>query len=70
MPALRRRGSCSGEVPDDTDQALAGLELHSLTEGLALQLGSDPDATASRAALTLVTARVQAVFPGRCRQYE
>ncbi|MFC8130471.1 hypothetical protein [Streptomyces sp. NPDC057302] len=39
--------------------------------GLALQLGSDADtdATDSRAALGLLTARVRAVFPGRCRQY-
>ncbi|WKX71727.1 TetR/AcrR family transcriptional regulator [Streptomyces sp. XD-27] len=67
-----RNGKECGEVRDETDQALAALELHGLVEGLALQLGSDadPDAAASRAALGLVTARVQAVFPGRCRQYE
>ncbi|MFD5349789.1 hypothetical protein ACFWJY_40075, partial [Streptomyces anulatus] len=63
-----RRGG--GAARDDTDQDLAALELHSLAEGLALQLGSDPGATASRAALALVSARVQAAFPGRCRQYE
>ncbi|WP_179233786.1 TetR/AcrR family transcriptional regulator [Streptomyces sp. CS057] len=63
-------GKECGEVPDDTDQDLAALELHSLAEGLALQLGSDPDAATSRTALALVSARVQAVFPGRCRQYE
>ncbi|MFI7285135.1 TetR family transcriptional regulator C-terminal domain-containing protein [Streptomyces anulatus] len=59
-----------GEVPDDTDQDLAALELHSLVEGLAPQLGCEPDAATSRAALALVTTRVQAVFPGRCRPYE
>ncbi|MFE6161631.1 TetR/AcrR family transcriptional regulator [Streptomyces sp. NPDC056486] len=62
-------GKECGEVPADTDPDLAALELHCLAEGLALQLGSDPDATESRAAVGLVTARVQAVFPGRCRQY-
>lgn len=62
-------GKECGEVPHDTDPDRAALELHSLVEGLALQLGSDPDTAASRAALDLVTARVQAVFPGRCRQY-
>ncbi|AXE80401.1 TetR/AcrR family transcriptional regulator [Streptomyces atratus] len=63
-------GKECGEVPDDTDPALAALELHCLVEGLALQLGSDPGAAASRTAFDLVTARVQTVFPGRCRQYE
>ncbi|GGV67813.1 TetR family transcriptional regulator [Streptomyces longisporoflavus] len=68
-------GKECGEVPADTDPDLAALELHSLTEGLALQLGSgadtdtDPGAAESQAALGLVTARVRAVFPGRCRQY-
>ncbi|WP_164551849.1 TetR/AcrR family transcriptional regulator [Streptomyces sp. WAC 01529] len=65
-----RNGKECGEVPQDTDHGLAALELHCLTEGLALQLGSEPDATASRAALDLLTARVQNAFPGRCRQYE
>ncbi|MFE2290937.1 TetR/AcrR family transcriptional regulator [Streptomyces sp. NPDC059452] len=73
-----QNGKECGEVPDGTDQDLAALELHSLVEGLALQLGSGPDADAadaanadaSRTALALVAARVQAVFPGRCRQYE
>ncbi|MGW0959196.1 TetR/AcrR family transcriptional regulator [Streptomyces gelaticus] len=63
-------GKECGEVPPDTDPALASLELHCLTEGLALELGSEPDADASRAALDLVAARVRAAFPGRCRQYE
>lgn len=63
-------GKECGEVPDDTDPALAALELHSLLEGLALQLGSDPGAATSRTAFDLVTTRVQAVFPGRCRRYE
>ncbi|MFJ1787330.1 TetR family transcriptional regulator C-terminal domain-containing protein [Streptomyces anulatus] len=63
-------GKECGEVPDDTDQDLTALELHSLAEGLALRLGSNPDAATSRTALTLASARVQAVFPGLCRQYE
>ncbi|MFD0344316.1 TetR/AcrR family transcriptional regulator [Streptomyces sp. NPDC127117] len=67
-------GKECGEVPHDTDAALAALDLHCLTEGLALELGSDPDtapdAGTSRAALDLVAARVRTVFPGRCRQYE
>ncbi|MDG4859695.1 TetR/AcrR family transcriptional regulator [Streptomyces sp. T-3] len=62
-------GKECGEVPDDSDPETAALELHSLVEGLALQLGSDPDDAASRAALALVSTRVQAVFPGRCLQY-
>ncbi|WP_328905618.1 TetR family transcriptional regulator [Streptomyces sp. NBC_00234] len=65
-----RNGKECGEVPADSDPDLAALELHSLVEGLALQLGSDPDGAASRSALDLVSARVKAVFPGRCRQYE
>ncbi|MFI6644365.1 TetR/AcrR family transcriptional regulator [Streptomyces sp. NPDC050504] len=66
-----RNGKECGEVPDDTDPELAALELHSLVEGLGQQLGSDADADASRAALALglLTGRVRAVFPGRCRQY-
>ncbi|MFD6279539.1 TetR/AcrR family transcriptional regulator [Streptomyces sp. NPDC060209] len=63
-------GKECGEVPGGTDPGLAALELHSLVEGLALQLGSDPDETASRTALNLVSARVREAFPGRCRQYE
>lgn len=62
-------GKECGEVPPDADPDLAALELHSLTEGLALQLGSDPDDDAARAALGLVAKRARAVFPGRCRQY-
>ncbi|WP_431045863.1 TetR/AcrR family transcriptional regulator [Streptomyces sp. P1-3] len=65
-----QNGKECGEVPHDTDPALTALELHSLAEGLALQLGSDPDATAASAALAVVTARVQTAFPGHCRQYE
>ncbi len=63
-------GKECGEVPEGTDPAVSALDLHCLVEGLALQLGSDPDETASRAAFDLLTARVTAVFPGRCRQYE
>ncbi|MFC9944995.1 TetR/AcrR family transcriptional regulator [Streptomyces pratensis] len=63
-------GKECGEVQGGSDPDLAALELHSLVEGLALQLGSDPDRAASRTALNLVSARVREVFPGRCRQYE
>ncbi|MEU4269191.1 TetR/AcrR family transcriptional regulator [Streptomyces sp. NPDC026092] len=62
-------GKECGEVPVDSDPALAALELHSLVEGLALQLGPEPDDSAARTALDLVSTRVHAVFPGRCRQY-
>ncbi|WP_369216798.1 TetR/AcrR family transcriptional regulator [Streptomyces flavofungini] len=62
-------GKECGEVPADSDPDLAALELHSLAEGLALQLGSDADTTACRTALALVSKRVRAVFPGRCRQF-
>ncbi|MFD3947296.1 TetR/AcrR family transcriptional regulator [Streptomyces sp. NPDC058579] len=63
-------GNECGEVPVDSDPALAALQLHGLVEGLALQLGPEPDDTAARTALELVSTRVQAVFPGQCRQYE
>ncbi|MFG3259101.1 TetR/AcrR family transcriptional regulator [Streptomyces sp. NPDC048172] len=65
-----------GEVPEGTDPAPPALALHSLVEGLALQLGAQPepdtgpDDVTAAAALELLTARVHAVFPGRCRQYE
>ncbi|MER5277462.1 TetR family transcriptional regulator C-terminal domain-containing protein [Streptomyces sp. NPDC002809] len=63
-------GKECGEVLDDTNPELAALELHSLVEGLALQLGFDATADDARTSLDLVSMRVQAVFPGRCRQYE
>ncbi|MGW2084622.1 hypothetical protein [Streptomyces sp. NPDC001880] len=71
MPATAvHSGKECGEVPLDTDPASASLELHCPTEGLALELGSAPDADASAAVLGLVAARVRAAIPGRCRQYE
>ncbi|MGW6536178.1 TetR/AcrR family transcriptional regulator [Streptomyces sp. NPDC055051] len=69
LAAAVRNGKECGEVPDATDPDLTALELHGLVEGLALQLGSDPDTAASRAALALVTSRTRAAFPGPCRQY-
>ncbi|MFB6818045.1 TetR/AcrR family transcriptional regulator [Streptomyces sp. NPDC056347] len=63
-------GKECGEVPDGTNPELAALELHSLAEGLALQLGFDAAADDARTSLDLVSMRVQAVFPGICRQYE
>ncbi|MGW6270039.1 TetR/AcrR family transcriptional regulator [Streptomyces sp. NPDC055060] len=64
-----RNGKECGEVPADADPDLAALELHCLAEGLALRLGADPDPADARTALGLLAARVQAVFPGHCRQY-
>ncbi|MFF0739647.1 TetR/AcrR family transcriptional regulator [Streptomyces sp. NPDC004111] len=62
-------GKECGEVPAATDPARAALELHSLTEGLALQLGSDPAAATAQSTQDLLAARVATVFSGRCRQY-
>lgn len=62
-------GKECGEVPDGTEPEPAALELHCLVEGLGQQLGSDADAARAALALDLLTARVRAVFPGRCRQY-
>ncbi|MFE1363265.1 hypothetical protein ACFW84_03365 [Streptomyces anulatus] len=38
--------------------------------GATRSRSKSPDAATSRTALALVSARVQAAFPGRCRQYE
>ncbi|MET7639367.1 TetR/AcrR family transcriptional regulator [Streptomyces sp. NPDC005438] len=65
-----RNGKECGEVPEETDPERAALELHCLAEGLAAQLGSDPDPATADAARETLAARVGGVFPGRCRQYD
>ena len=66
-----RNGTECGEVPEGTDPAASALDLHSLAEGLALQLDAHtgPDEATTTAALELLATRVRSVFPGRCRQY-